>query len=623
MSAPWYERYFTADYWAYADAEYTAQRTAAEVEYLAAVLDRYAPGPRVLDLGCGTGRHAVALARRGYQVTGLDVSALALARAGAAARAAGVPLTLARVDLLSPAPWPASAVDAAICVQAFGWGTDAEQVRLLRRVRAALRPGGVLLLDHSNLLAIARMYRSEDRAVIGGTSFHFVRRYDPVSGRSGGEVRVGRPDGSAAALPDDVRMYQPAEVRELLTRAGFEVSRVDADFTAGAPVGLDTRYVQFVAVPAAVPVSALDGHRGAVPPGALDHRWAPDEADLVAGALAAAWAGLAGGPPEPAGAPGTPGGPDLADRARRYDLADPYGGARLAPVLAAHLRWPGGAVPDPGRISAGAGVTGLLHALAGLAGDGTVLADPAGHPQLPQAAGAAGAVLRYAPLADPDAAAHAVRAHRPALVVLDRPGVLGPAWPYPDVAELAATVAAAGGVLVVDETCAAYLPPGDSCAPLTDAAPGVVVLRSMSKGFCCGGLRVGFAVASADVASRVRAVLPPLAAGALALDLAVRLLAQPDPLAPLRVRIAAARPWTAALLHGAGLVPLRTDGHVPWLVLPGDESTVDSLARWAVVGKALPVLGWDGPAPVRLSVPLSPARQRALAAAVTGAAVPG
>jgi len=89
---PWYERYFTADYWTYADEEYTADRTAAEVDYLADVLDRHAPGRRVLDLGCGVGRHAVGLARRGFTVVGIDVSGFALSRAAAAAADAGVSL---------------------------------------------------------------------------------------------------------------------------------------------------------------------------------------------------------------------------------------------------------------------------------------------------------------------------------------------------------------------------------------------------------------------------------------------------------------------------------------------------------------------------------------------------
>ncbi|MGV9539200.1 hypothetical protein ACWDR9_36815, partial [Streptosporangium sandarakinum] len=53
----WYADYFTADYWSFARHEYTAERTAGEVAYLAETLREHAPGRRVLDLGCGVGRH--------------------------------------------------------------------------------------------------------------------------------------------------------------------------------------------------------------------------------------------------------------------------------------------------------------------------------------------------------------------------------------------------------------------------------------------------------------------------------------------------------------------------------------------------------------------------------------
>lgn len=72
---PWYLTFFGEDFWAVADHEYTPERTAAETGYLAAVLDASAPGRRVLDLGCGTGRHAVALAAREFSVTGADTGA--------------------------------------------------------------------------------------------------------------------------------------------------------------------------------------------------------------------------------------------------------------------------------------------------------------------------------------------------------------------------------------------------------------------------------------------------------------------------------------------------------------------------------------------------------------------
>lgn len=56
------------------EAEPWVKNTLAEVDFLVEAL-AIAPGQRVLDMGCGTGRHAIELARRGFSVTGVDISA--------------------------------------------------------------------------------------------------------------------------------------------------------------------------------------------------------------------------------------------------------------------------------------------------------------------------------------------------------------------------------------------------------------------------------------------------------------------------------------------------------------------------------------------------------------------
>lgn len=531
--------FFTRDYWVFAGFEYSAARTAAEVAYLASVLPT---GGRVLDLGCGLGRHAHALARLGFAVVGVDVSEWAVAQAAAG------PGEFHSFDLLT-GPWPAgigSGFDAVICVQAFGWGSDADQLKLLRRVRSVLRPGGVLVLDHSNATAIVRNYQSQATAEVDGHVFDFERRYDALTGRSGGRVRVRRPDGSACVLQDDVRLYHPAEVASLLERAGFVVSEVDADFVRGAPVTPDTRYVQFVA---SARVSALEGHRGE--PQGVDLRWAPDEVEFVRPAIDRAWAALT----------------EVPARARRYDVADPYG-AKAAPVLERYF----GVPLDAAQVTCGAGATGLLRSLAALAVDGFTCT---GHPEFALAAAEIGAPQGTS------------------VLVVDRPGVSGEVMDLDELRELEADV------VIVDETCAAYLAPQDSAVRLLPDVPGLVVIRSMSKGYCCGGLRVGFALASKDVAKRVREVAAPLAVSALSLDVSLALLGQGDVLKPLRDRIRRVKPSFVDFLPAVA----PGDPRLPWVRVP--QSFEVWLKEQGLAGKVLP----DG---IRLSVPLSEQRRKAV-----------
>jgi histidinol-phosphate/aromatic aminotransferase/cobyric acid decarboxylase-like protein/SAM-dependent methyltransferase len=566
---PWYVDYFTADYWDFTEHEYGPDRTASEVDYLAAVLAG-APGRRVLDLGCGTGRHAVPLARRGFAVTGLDVSGAALERA----RAAGPGIPFHRADLLLDPAWPGpSEVDAVVCVQGFAWGTDADQLRLLRRVRSVLAPGGLLVLDVSNATPILAGFRARDEFEAGGTRWEFRRDYDPLTGHNRGDIRVTRPDGRVAVLPHDVRLYQPPEVARLLAEAGFVVERVDAEFRAGSAVLPGSRYVQFVA--RAGPRPAVDSHRAPVPAGVLDLRWAPDEVELVRPALAAAWAEV----------------PDPAEVARDYAVTDPYGSQRLAAAVSAYHGCP---VPAD-RIVAGAGTTGLLRDLARLAAGGCVLAERLAHPELPSA-GVRLVVDRVTP--------ETVLARRPAVVLLDRPGVAGEVRPLGEVRELARAAAAVGARLVLDETCAAYLGPGESAVPLALAEPALVVLRSLSKGWCSGGLRAGYAVGPG-----LRPVVTPLACSALSVAVAARLLARGDVFAPLRDRVAAAKPDLVNRLRAAGFSVRPGDPRLPWVLASRGD-----LPAHGVAGRELSTVDGRPAGWTRVSVPLTAARSAELRA---------
>lgn len=600
---PWYEDYFGPEFWAVAEHEYTAERTEREVGYLDAVLGARAPGGRVLDLGCGTGRHAIGLAARGYDVVGLDVSKWALQRAAEAARALGVDARCrwTHCDLLRTRPLPVQTVDAAVCVQAFGLGSDAEQVRLLREVRRHLVPGGLLILDHSSVLAIVRHYAAEATFQADDLRADFHRSFRAASGRSVGSVTVTRgadtqsPDASTV-LRDDVRLYQPAEVRDLLERAGFEIERVDADFAPGAEVGIETRYVQFLARnPAAAHTRApLDAYRhdgDDMAAERLDLRWTPDEIEFVRPAVDTAIRAVANR--------------DVADIAREYAVTDPYAGARAAPVLSAHF----GVELAPEMVTAGAGITGLLSPLAAFAQPGPVLYQAGGHPDLPRWAALLGAPVHAAP-PRLDGLLTEVARRRPALILLDRPTITGQFADVELVSALCEEAEAWAATVVIDEAYATYHGPSASCVRLVARHRNLVVLRSMSKGYCCGGLRIGFALAQAELTARLREPAPPLAANSIGLGAALRLLESGDIFGPLRDRIAVAKPIVSAALREAGLQLTEGAPYLPWVTAAADDDSRKTISSRSLIVKELPLPAPGAGGLLKIAVPLAPERLR-------------
>jgi len=206
----WFEP--LADHLGAAYLRYSFTRgTEQEVDFLFDALE-LKPGARLLDVGCGPGRHAHAFAARGVDVTGIDI-AQRFVDIATERTPAGAPATFRRLDARE-LPFDGE-FDAAVslCQGAFGLLRPPDDVRVLDGIARALRPGG--------------------RAAVSAFSAYFQVRYPQEQGTF--DIATGvhhertvLKDEAGADLEADLwtTCYTPRELELLFDRAGFVVDAI-------------------------------------------------------------------------------------------------------------------------------------------------------------------------------------------------------------------------------------------------------------------------------------------------------------------------------------------------------------------------------------------------------------
>ncbi len=211
-------------------------RLAAEGPFLAALLQEAGAGT-VLDAACGSGGHALWLARQGYRVTGADVSPVMIQLAQQKAADAGldVPFTIAPLSNLQPPTSNLQLYDAVLCLgnSLPHLLTQADLVAGLRGMADVLRPGGLLVLQNLNYdLRWQRQPRwfGAQGGVLEGQEVLVWRfaDYDAPAGRIAFHIALFRKAASGWQVEVHTTPHRPlfqADLAAALAEAGFTAAR--------------------------------------------------------------------------------------------------------------------------------------------------------------------------------------------------------------------------------------------------------------------------------------------------------------------------------------------------------------------------------------------------------------
>lgn len=183
----------------------------------------------VLDIACGAGRHAVELARRGYCVTGNDLSPYLLEEARKEAVNCGVSLALSCCDMREiPA---GGSFDLVVQLfTSFGYFDSREEdLRVFRQVGKALKDGGWYVLDLINPLHLEKNIVPESCRQTGALSIVEKRRID--GGRILKTISITSPGSETAVFTESVRLYTLDEIRCMLRSEGFSVGEIAGNYS--------------------------------------------------------------------------------------------------------------------------------------------------------------------------------------------------------------------------------------------------------------------------------------------------------------------------------------------------------------------------------------------------------
>lgn len=219
----WYESLFE-NYAQKYDKECYVQGTLGECDFIEQEL-RLSKNVRILDVGCGTGRHSIELTKRGYSVTGVDLSANQIERAREKAQEAGVTIDFQIQDARHLSFDGEFDLAIMLCEGGFSlMETDEMNFEILKNATKALKDKGKFIFTALNGLfplfhSVSEFYQSMQKEAQSQCK---ECSFDLMTFRDHNTTVIEDDSGNKRELKSNERYYVPSEIKWLLKTLGYK-----------------------------------------------------------------------------------------------------------------------------------------------------------------------------------------------------------------------------------------------------------------------------------------------------------------------------------------------------------------------------------------------------------------
>ena len=221
----WYEELFQ-DFAEKYDRESFTSGTSGEVDFIEKELN-FNREAAILDIGCGTGRHSLELARRGYKVTGIDLSGSMISKARAIAEKENLEVDFLEKDARSLNFFESFDLAIMLCEGAFPlMESDEMNYSILQNACNSIRQDGKLIFTTLN--GLFPLFHSVKEFVNKGESQSqsLENTFDLMTFRDHSLYETEDDHGNKKTLKCNERYYIPSEITWLLKSAGFRISEI-------------------------------------------------------------------------------------------------------------------------------------------------------------------------------------------------------------------------------------------------------------------------------------------------------------------------------------------------------------------------------------------------------------